>query len=97
MANFKTLVRTHCWIGGLSVLTFSSIPLIDPSSVTESGKVALPLVATFFGTLHFSIALGCNKKLNGARLASKVCSFMLIPLFPVGTILGIILFENSKK
>lgn len=90
-------MKAHCWLGGLSVLIFGGIPLIDPGSITESGKVGLPLTATFFGALHFSIAFGCLKNLNGARLASKICGFLFMPLFPIGTVVGIILFENSKK
>ncbi|WP_037457953.1 hypothetical protein [Shewanella sp. HN-41] len=96
MANFKTLVKIHVSLGVVSFVLFG-ISTFSSDTLTESGKFYLPIVTFFFPAFHFSIAYGCQKKKEIARIVSRVTGFLLMPFFPVGTIIGFIIFENTKN
>ncbi|WP_158770021.1 hypothetical protein [Paraglaciecola sp. L1A13] len=97
MANFKTLTKWHIFLGFLSFFLFGIPNFFAGDSITEAGKFYLPLVNIFFPLLHFSIAYGCKLQSEYGRVASRICGFLLMPFFPAGTIIGFILFENTKK
>ena len=94
-ANFNLLFKIHLALGILALLIFGIGSFSD--GLTEFGKIFLPLSALFWSSLHLSIAWGCKLNSNKARIASRVCGFLFMPFAPVGTILGLILFENTKK
>lgn len=94
-ANYALLTKIHFWLGLLSFFLFG-IPTFT-ADLTESGKVYLPLTTLVFPSIHFVIAYACKLKLNKGRVASRIVGFCLIPFFPVGTILGFVLFQNTKK
>ncbi|TMN86349.1 hypothetical protein CWB72_19925 [Pseudoalteromonas phenolica] len=97
MANFKTLMKMHIFLGLLSFILFG-IPTFGASdSLTEACKFYLPIVTLFFPLLHFSIAYGCKIKSELARVISRITGILMMPLFPIGTVIGFIIFENTKK
>ncbi|MCC2608188.1 hypothetical protein [Planctobacterium marinum] len=94
-ANYPLLAKIHFWLGLLSFFLFG-IPTFT-ADLTESGKVYLPLTTVIFPSLHFTIAYACKIKSNKGRVASRIVGFCFMPFFPVGTILGFALYENSKR
>lgn len=97
MANFKTLTKWHVFLGILSLILFGIPNFLAGDNITEAGKFYLPLMNVLFPLLHFSIAYGCNIQSEFGRLASRTYGILLMPFVPFGTIIGFILFENTKK
>ncbi len=97
MANFKALMKMHMFLGLISFILFGIPAFGSQESLTDAGKLYLPIVTFIFPVLHFSIAYGCKIKSEVARVISRVTGFLMMPLFPIGTVIGFIIFENTKK
>ncbi|WP_428719105.1 hypothetical protein [Undibacterium curvum] len=95
-ANYRILFKTHLALVVIIFLFFGSISIFFQDNLTPSGKIVIPIEFVFFTLLHGTIAYGNKKESNKARIASRVCGFLLFPFFPIGTVFGIFLLENSK-
>lgn len=50
-----------------------------------------------FPLLHFSIAFGCQMRSEIAQVISRVTGVLMMPMCPIGAVIGIIIFENTEK
>jgi hypothetical protein len=88
--------RTHRALGllyGLASTLFILFAFIVPEA---KGAMIFGMVL-FIGlaALHFWVAKGARNSENWARVTSQVVAVLMLPGFPIGTLIGISLLANT--
>ena len=97
MPKYQSLKKIHFSLGLFYLVVFGLVYVFAYDDLTPSGKVGIPLVTFLLPTIHFLIANGCRLESGIARIASIVTSVLMLPLFPLGTILGLIMLQMSRN
>jgi hypothetical protein len=88
--------RTHRALGllyGLASTLFILFAFIVPEA---KGAMIFGMVL-FIGlaALHFRVAQGARNSENWARVTSQIVAVLMLPGFPIGTLIGISLLANT--
>ena len=95
--NYKILFRMHIVLGLLVLFLFGFVLLFASGDLTPSGRIYLPIITTVIPLLHLIIAWACKVQSEVGRLASRIVGFIMLIFLPIGTILGLIILQNSKN
>lgn len=96
MAKYQSLKKIHFGLGLFYLVIFGLIYLFAYEDLTPSGRVGIPLVTILLPTIQFLVANGCRLESELARVASMAIGVLMLPLFPVGTIFGIVVLQQSR-
>jgi len=95
--RFTLLAKINLALGAVGLLILGLATISCWPLLSTSGQQLLLAITLLQPTLHLVAALGCYARLNAARVACLLGGVLMLPLFPVGTIIGIVLIENSKR
>ena len=97
MAKYQSLKKIHFGLGLFYLAIFGLVYVFAYEDLTPSGRVWIPLVTILFPTIQFLVANGCRLESEMARIASMIIGVVMLPLFPVGTILGLVILQQSRS
>jgi hypothetical protein len=99
--NIK-IARAHralSWLYGAVVLLFVVILFVKPENQGESSVFFISMSVIFGGLflLHHFTAKGAREKKPWARISSCVIGVIMLPGFPMGTLIGVylLIYANS--
>lgn len=95
-AKYQSLKKIHFALGLFYLVIFGLIYFFAYEDLTPSGRVGIPLVTVLLPTIQFLVANGCRLESELARVASIVIGVVMLPLFPIGTILGLVVLHQSR-
>jgi NO-binding membrane sensor protein with MHYT domain len=95
--NIKTY-RTHRALSLLYGLA-STIFIFFAFQIPEEKNPMIFGIILFLGlsAMHFWIATGAKNGQNWARVASQIIAVLMLPGFPIGTLIGVSLLANAWR
>jgi hypothetical protein len=98
MENYQRVARTHYALCCLYVVCLVVVAIAMAMGENKMPALAMAFVVAFVGGvagLHFAIARGANNRNGAAKVGSVIIGVLMLPGFPLGTIIGAYLLWNS--
>ena len=94
--TYRAHVALAC-LYGVVVLALVAISAASGKGDDTSPGAILALVMMVPTVIHFMIARGAQRRAGWARICSMILGILMLPGFPIGTIVGIYLLVNAVQ
>jgi hypothetical protein len=91
--NHIKLSRLHIGLATAYAFLFGSMYFFKLGGLTESGKLVVNILSVSMPLFHISLAWGCKNKSEISRRISQIVGFLMLFLFPMGTVFGFFLIR----
>lgn len=89
--------RALAWFYAFIGIAISAAVILGSRGNTGVSIVLVPLIFAGVFSAHYFTARACREGKPGGRIASIVIACLMLPGFPIGTLIGIYLLANTWR